>query len=29
MEPEYVSFACSLGTEKPLKRDAFRGFRYV
>ena len=25
MEPEYVSFACSLGTEKPLKRDCIQG----
>lgn len=25
MEPEYVSFACSLGTEKPLNRDCIQG----
>ncbi|EGW43335.1 hypothetical protein HMPREF0178_03772 [Bilophila sp. 4_1_30] len=25
MEPEYVFFACSLGTEKPLKRDCIQG----
>ena len=29
MEPEYVFFACSLGTEKPLNGIAFRGFRYA